>query len=74
MGKEEAVASTLEDVGAALQTVLDFLEWDTNHLKDMGVQEEAAKFPWDARDRAITEIMATVVGLRNRIRCIEGSR
>ncbi len=73
MSREEAVARTLEDVGEALNTILDFLESDTKHLKDMGVQKEVAEFPWDARDRAITEIMVTVVGLRNRIRCIEGS-
>jgi hypothetical protein len=71
ISKKEAVARTLEDVGEALETVLGFLEEDTAHLKNMGVQEGAVEFPWDARDRAITEMMLAVEGLKNRIRLIE---
>jgi hypothetical protein len=54
-----------------LKIVLDFLESDATHLNDRKVQEEITEFPWDARDRAITEIMLAVEGLRNRIRLIE---
>jgi hypothetical protein len=71
MGREEAVARTLEDVGETLKIVLDFLQSDSTHLNDMGIQEEIAEFPWDARDHAITEVMVAVEGLRNRIRLIE---
>lgn len=71
MSRKEAVTRTLEDVGEALETVLNFLEEDTAHLKDMAVQEGIVGFPWDARDRAVTEMMLAVEGLRNRIRLIE---
>jgi hypothetical protein len=67
LSRQEAVARTLEDAGAALETVLNFLELDDANLKDMGVQRKVAQFPWDARDQAITEIMFTLEGLRNRI-------
>jgi hypothetical protein len=72
MSREEAVARTLEDMGETLKIVLDFLGSDSEHLKDMGVQKKVAEFPWDARDSAITEMMFTMEGLRNRIRLIEG--
>jgi hypothetical protein len=72
LSRKEAVAKTLEDVGTALKIVLDFLETDEVNLKDMEVQRKVPEFPWDARDQAVTEIMVTLEGLRNRIKCIEG--
>jgi hypothetical protein len=68
--REEAVARTLDDVGETLKTIVDLLESDSAHLKDTGIREELVGFPWDARDRAITEVMMAVEGLRNRIRLI----
>lgn len=72
MSRKEAVATTLEDASEMLQTILDFLESDTRHLEDMGVQKKVAKFPWGARNQAVTEIMVAVEGLRNRMLRIEG--
>ena len=71
MNKKEAVARTLEDVSELLNTLLEFLESDSAHLEDSRVREEVAKFPWQARERAITEMMVAAEGLRNRIRYIE---
>ena len=72
LSRKEAVAKTLEDVGAALKIVLDFLETDEVNLSDMEVQRKVSEFPWGARDQAITEIMVSLEGLRNRIKRIEG--
>jgi hypothetical protein len=72
LSRIQAVAKTLEDVGTTLKIVLDFLETDEVNLKDMEVQSKVPEFPWDARDRTITEIMVSLEGLRNRINRIEG--
>ncbi len=72
LSRKEAVAKTLEDVGTALKVVLDFLEADEVNLKAMEVQRKVPEFPWGARDQAITEIMVSLEGLRNRIKRIEG--
>jgi hypothetical protein len=72
LSRKEAVAKTLEDVGTTLKIVLDFLETDEVNLKDMEVQRKVPEFPWSARDQAITEIMVSLEGLRNRIKRIEG--
>jgi hypothetical protein len=72
LGRKEAVAKTLEDIGAAVEIVLDFLETDEVNLRDVEVQRKVPEFPWAARDQAITEIMVSLEGLRNRIKRIEG--
>jgi hypothetical protein len=72
LGRKEAVAKTLEDVGTALKIVLDFLETDEVNLKDVEVQRKVPEFPWGARDQAITEITVSLEGLRNRMKRIEG--
>ena len=72
LSRKEAVAKTLEDVGTALRIVLDFLETDEINLENMEVQRKVPEFPWSARDQAITEIMVSLEGLRNRTKRIEG--
>ena len=72
LSRKQAAAKTLEDVGTTLKIVLDFLETDEVNLKDMEVQSKVPEFPWDARDRTITELMVSLEGLRNRINRIEG--
>jgi hypothetical protein len=72
MGCREEAITTLQDVSEMLKTVLDFLESDTAYLEDAGVPQKAVEFPWEARDRAVTEMMIAIEGLRNRIQRIEG--
>jgi hypothetical protein len=72
MGCSEEAITALQDVSEMLKTVLDFFESDIAYLEDAGVPQKSGEFPWEARDRAVTEMVVAIEGLRNRIQRIEG--